>query len=209
MRIGGFVKQSLMDYPGKIAAVIFTQGCNFRCGYCHNPQLVLPELFLSNPEFASLNILSYLKERKSWLDGVVVSGGEPTIHKDLPLFLKEIKDMGYSVKLDTNGSNPFILEQIIKENLVDYIAMDIKTVLDSNTYSKLIGISNADFIIENIIASIYLIKQSNLDYEFRTTKIPNEQVVDLMTPYLSDIKRFTFNEFRNGDIVKNYIKCNS
>lgn len=117
MKIGGFIKQSLIDYPGKIAAVVFTQGCNFRCGYCHNPQLVLPELFLEQPELVPLNIISYLKEHKNWLDGVVVTGGEPTIHKDLPLFLKEIKGLGYSIKLDTNGSNPYMLERIVKEKL--------------------------------------------------------------------------------------------
>ncbi|NJO88455.1 MAG: anaerobic ribonucleoside-triphosphate reductase activating protein [Chloroflexia bacterium] len=148
MRIGGFVKQSLIDYPGKIAAVVFTQGCNFRCGYCHNPQLVLPNLFIERFDLAPLNIISYLEQHRNWLDGVVVTGGEPTIHKDLPLFLKEIKKLGYAIKLDTNGTNPHLLEQIIKNKLADYIAMDIKIAPEKNLYGKIIGIQMTDDILE-------------------------------------------------------------
>jgi pyruvate formate lyase activating enzyme len=209
MKIGGFVKQSLMDYPGKVAAVVFTQGCNFRCGYCHNPQLVLPELFLSNPEFAPLNILSYLKERKNWLDGVVVTGGEPTIHKDLPMFLKEIKDMGYAVKLDTNGSNPFMLERIIKDKLADYIAMDIKIPLEGGLYAKIIGISDVNEITENILASVLVLKNSKIDGEFRTTTIPgihNEGMIELIKKYIGNDKRYKINEFRDGKTISSFKK---
>jgi pyruvate formate lyase activating enzyme len=207
MRIGGFVKQSLMDYPGKVAAVVFTQGCNFRCGYCHNPQLVLPELFLNNPEYIPLNIISYLKERKNWLDGVVVTGGEPTIHKDLPEFLKEIKALGYSVKLDTNGSNPYMLERIVKDKLADYIAMDIKIPLEDGMYAKIIGISDVNEITENILASVLVLKNAQIDGEFRTTSIPgihNEGMIELIKKYIGNDKRYKINAFRDGKTINSF-----
>lgn len=204
MKIGGFVKQSLIDYPGKVAAVVFTQGCNFRCGYCHNPQLVLPELFLNKPEYIPLNIISYLKERKNWLDGVVVTGGEPTIHKDLPEFLKEIKALGYSVKLDTNGSNPYMLERIIKDKLADYIAMDIKIPLEGGLYAKIIGISEVTEITENILTSVLILKNAPMNVEFRTTSIPgihNEAMIELIKKYIGNDKRYVINEFREGKTI--------
>jgi pyruvate formate lyase activating enzyme len=207
MKIGGFVKQSLIDYPGKIAAVVFTQGCNFRCGYCHNPQLVLPELFLERPELVPLNIISYLEGHKNWLDGVVVTGGEPTIHKDLPEFLKELKDLGYSIKLDTNGSNPYMLERIVKEKLADYIAMDIKIPLEDGSYAKIIGISNVDEITENILASVLILKSSKIDGEFRTTSIPgihNEGMIALIKKYVGNDKRYKINEFREGETINSH-----
>jgi pyruvate formate lyase activating enzyme len=207
MKIGGFVKQSLMDYPGKVAAVVFTQGCNFRCGYCHNPQLVLPELFLNNPEYIPLNIISYLKERRNWLDGVVVTGGEPTIHKDLPEFLKEIKALGYLVKLDTNGSNPYMLERIVKDKLADYIAMDIKIPLEDGMYAKIIGISDVNEITENILASVLVLKNAQIDGEFRTTSIPgihNEGMIELIKKYIGNDKRYKINEFRDGKTINSF-----
>jgi pyruvate formate lyase activating enzyme len=207
MQIGGFEKQSLIDYPGKIAAVVFTQGCNFRCGYCHNPQLVLPELFLNEPEYVPLNILSYLEKHKNWLDGVVVTGGEPTIHKDLPVFLKAIKDLGYFVKLDTNGSNPYMLERIIKKKLVDYIAMDIKIAPEKDLYGKIIGIQMTDEIIENILASIIILKNTPVEGEFRTTVIPgihDEATVELIQLLIGKEKSYKINEYRNGSTVNSY-----
>jgi pyruvate formate lyase activating enzyme len=207
MKIGGFVKQSLIDYPGKIAAVLFTQGCNFRCGYCHNPQLVLPEMFRYNPEHSKANILSYLKAHKNWLDGVVVTGGEPTIHKDLPELLKEIKDFGYYIKLDTNGSNPHLLDRIMKEKLADYIALDIKTMLSATEYSHIIGIKKSGLIVENVIASILLLKQSQLTIEFRTTKLPQihtPQILELINQYLDNKFNYKINEFRPGDTIATF-----
>jgi pyruvate formate lyase activating enzyme len=202
MRIGGFVKQSLIDYPGKIAAIVFTQGCNFRCGYCHNPALVLPGLFQNCPEHLPDNILNYLKERKGWLDGVVVTGGEPTIHNDLPQFLKEIKSLGYFVKLDTNGSNPSMLELIVDQKLVDYIAMDIKTIITPAGYSQIIGIPASNALINNINASIALIKQSRLQYEFRTTHIPGHHTPEMFKLIASCTDtRYTINPYRDGETV--------
>jgi pyruvate formate lyase activating enzyme len=204
MRIGGLVKQSLIDYPGKIAAVVFTQGCNFRCGYCHNPQLVLPNLFKEKFDLAPLNIISYLEQHKNWLDGVVVTGGEPTIHKDLPLFLKEIKALGYAVKLDTNGTNPYLLEQIIKKGLIDYIAMDVKIAPEKDLYGKIIGIQMTDEIIEKIMASIILIKNSPVEGEFRTTYIPgihDEATIELIQRLIGNSKIYKVNKYREGNTI--------
>lgn len=212
MKIGGFVKQSLIDYPGKISAVVFTQGCNFICGYCHNPQLVLPELFLKQPELVPLNIISYLEKHKNWLDGVVVTGGEPTIHKDLPLFLKEIKALGYSVKLDTNGSNPYMLEQIMKDKLVDYIAMDIKVLPENNSYAEIIGVKNVEEITENILASVIMLKNAAIDGEFRTTFIPgihDETMMQLIQLFVGNGKPFNINQFRKGGTINEVLKFTS
>ncbi|HZJ73928.1 MAG TPA: anaerobic ribonucleoside-triphosphate reductase activating protein, partial [Perlabentimonas sp.] len=129
MRIGGFVKQSFIDWEGKITSVIFTKGCNFRCGFCHNPSLVLPKLIEQTPDIEVAAITEHLRKRKQWLDGVVITGGEPTLHNDLSTFIKTIKELGYPVKLDTNGSNPTLLKKLIADNSVDYVAMDIKTTL--------------------------------------------------------------------------------
>jgi pyruvate formate lyase activating enzyme len=204
IKIGGFVKQSLMDYPGKIAAVIFTQGCNFRCGYCHNPELVLPELIRKSQPISINEIFTYLSDRKNWLDGVVVTGGEPTIHNDLPVFLKSIKNLGYQVKLDTNGSNPHMLEQIIKERLADYIAMDIKTIPVATKYSQIIGVTDSGSIIEKVIASITVLKKSEVETEFRTTKLPGihtSLILDYILEYLGKDVRYKINEFRAGETV--------
>ena len=173
MRIGGFQKFSLIDYPGKVAAVIFTQGCNFRCGYCHNPQLVCPQQF-QQPLDESI-ILKFLQFRQGKLQGVVVTGGEPTIQAGLLDFLDKLKLMKYTVKLDTNGSNPDILASIIKKGLVDFIAMDIKTSL--SRYEKATGVRTD---IGRIKRSIDLIIKSGLSHQFRTTLVKEHcSTVDL------------------------------
>ncbi len=164
MRIGGLQRFSLIDYPGKIAAIIFTQGCNFHCGYCHNPQLVCPQQF-QVPVDESI-VLDFLKSRQGKLQGVVVTGGEPTIQKGLLDFLAKLKSMNYAVKLDTNGSNPEILRAVIDLGLVDFIAMDIKTSLPR--YENAIGVK-PDVI--RIRASIDLIIKSGIHHQFRTTLV--------------------------------------
>jgi len=164
MLIGGLQKFSLIDYPGKISAIIFTQGCNFRCPYCHNPELVEPVLF--QRAMSSKKIFSFLEKRKGKIDAVVVTGGEPTLQKDLLNFIRKIKNMGYLVKLDTNGSNPNIIENMIDKKLVDYIAMDIKAPLQK--YEEIV---RAEIDTKKIEKSINLIMESGIDYEFRTTLI--------------------------------------
>jgi len=162
MKIGAFQKLSLIDYPGKISCVVFTQGCNFRCGYCHNPQLVLPELF---ENIIDENIIfGYLAKQKEKIEGVVITGGEPTIHKKLPEFISKIKTRGFLVKLDTNGSNPIMLKILFEEKLLDFVAIDIKTELDN--YAEMCGVNiNPDIISE----SINLIKESSVERQFRIT----------------------------------------
>lgn len=160
MLIGGFQKTSLIDYPKKIAAIVFTHGCNFRCHYCHNPELVTGAEKIADENA----ILDFLDTRKGKLDGIVVTGGEPCLQKDLPDFLEKLKDKGFDVKLDTNGSRFDMLENVVLKGLVDYIAMDIKAPLTK--YKKII---DTDIDIAEIENSIDLIMSCGIDYEFRTT----------------------------------------
>ncbi len=163
--IKGFEKTTLVDFPGKIASTVFLPGCNFRCPYCHNPELVLD--FKKLKSINESVVFGYLSERKKWVDGVCITGGEPTLHKDLPKFLKKIKDAGFLVKLDTNGTNPDMLEELIAKNLVDYVAMDIKAPKDK--YNDACGVAVDIGIIEK---SVNILKKSSIDYEFRTTVFP-------------------------------------
>jgi len=166
MRIGGLQKVSLIDYPGLISAVVFTQGCNFRCPYCHNPELVDPYKF--GKVLLEKDIFTFLDRRVGKLDGVVITGGEPTVQKDLADFIKKIKSIGYLVKLDTNGFFPDVVESLLAGKLIDYIAMDIKAPIGS--YQRVAGISsfNSQKTIER---SIKLIMDAPIDYEFRTTVV--------------------------------------
>lgn len=166
MKIGGLEKLTLIDYPGEIAAIIFTSGCNFRCHFCYNPMLVVPRQN-GHPLIEEGDLLNFLQSRVSKLSGVVVTGGEPTLHYDLSEFLSKIKNLGYKIKLDTNGTNPEILKKVIDAGLVDYIAMDIKGPL--NKYEKITGV---EVDLENIKKSIKIIIESGLPYEFRTTLVP-------------------------------------
>ena len=167
MIIGGFQKFSLIDYPGKICAIVFTQGCNFRCPYCHNPELVNPELFL--PPVPEGEIFSFLKKRKGKLDAVSITGGEPTLQAGLSEFLRRIKGMGYLTKLDVNGSNPGTIREGINLGLVDYFAMDVKAPL-----SRYKEITNSVIDPDKISESISLIMNSGVDYEFRTTMVKSQ-----------------------------------
>jgi len=164
MRISGIQKTSLIDYPGKVAAIIFTQGCVFRCGYCHNPELIPPagESSISEDE-----VLQFLQKRNGVLDGLVITGGEPTIQKDLPEFIDRVRTLGYLIKLDTNGSNPSMLKKLIEDKALDYIAMDIKA--PGGKYSK---VTQVKVGLEKIKKSIELIMTSGIDYEFRSTILP-------------------------------------
>lgn len=164
MKIGAFNKFSLIDYPGNTTAIIFTQGCNLRCPYCHNPELVLPELFIPGMPFNT--ILEFLKKRKSLLDAVEFTGGEPTLQPDLLDKMRRIKALGYKIKLDTNGTNPRVVYDAIHEKLVDYVAMDVKNSLGK--YAQTTGVTiNTDAILD----SIEIIKSIAPDHEFRTTVI--------------------------------------
>lgn len=169
MKIAGFKKQSLIDYSGNISSVIFTQGCNFRCGFCHNPDLVLPEKY--GGTYDNDEIFVYLKKYAKMLDAVCITGGEPTIHKDLPQFISKIKDLDLKVKLDSNGTNPRMLKDLIDKNMVDFIAMDIKHKLEFDFYNKSVGNWINEKVFIKILSSINIIKNSKIDYEFRTTVV--------------------------------------
>ena len=164
MKIAGFDKLSLLNYPDLVSATIFTNGCNFCCPYCQNSALVLEAN--QNELIPEEEVLEYLSSRRKLLDGVCITGGEPTIQKDLKSFIKKIKDLGLKVKLDTNGSNPEVIKDLIDNNLIDYIAMDIKTV-----FSKYSLIANRNVDTLDIASSIQIIKSSNIEYEFRTTVV--------------------------------------
>jgi pyruvate formate lyase activating enzyme len=167
MKIGGLQKVSLIDYPGLISAIIFLQGCNFKCSYCHNPELVDSTLF--QPCIKEKDVLEFLNTRKGKLDAVVITGGEPTIHDGLALFIKQIKKMGFAVKLDTNGSQPQVIKNLLDGKLLDFVAMDIKAPLEKYKSVAKVPI-NADSIKE----SIRLILKSKIPYEFRTTVVESQ-----------------------------------
>ncbi|BBB47101.1 anaerobic ribonucleoside-triphosphate reductase activating protein [Pelolinea submarina] len=162
MILGGLQKFSLADYPGKTCAILFTRGCNFRCPYCHNPELVWPERYTQ--KISMENTLAFLENRRGLLDAVTVTGGEPCLQPDLPDLLVKLKRMGFAVKLDTNGSFPEKLWDVIVGGLVDYVAMDIKAPL-----AKYARVSAVDLPVEPIRASIALLLEGRVDYEFRTT----------------------------------------
>jgi pyruvate formate lyase activating enzyme len=164
MRIAGLQNLSLIDYPGHLAAAVFVQGCNFRCGYCHNPDLIEIKNGTSIPEE---EILEYISSRGDMLEGVVITGGEPCIYEDLPEFARKAKGKGFRVKLDTNGSNPAQLEQMIREKLLDYVALDVKTSLEKYPLFT----DKAD-IAEAISESVRTVILSTLPYELRTTCVP-------------------------------------
>jgi len=162
MRIGGLTRCSLIDFPGQVSAIIFTIGCNFRCPYCHNPELVDETADIIPTE----DVLDFLHTRIKQLDGVTITGGEPTMHDDLIPFIKEIKALGFKVKLDSNGTNPEMLEKIINEHLVDYLAMDIKAPFSD--YASGVG---RPVDMEKIKKSVRLIMSNTIPYEFRTTVV--------------------------------------
>jgi pyruvate formate lyase activating enzyme len=176
MRIGGIQTFSLIDFPGKMAAVLFTQGCTFRCHYCHNPSLVLPSLM--TPCHEESEVLSFLEKRKGKLEGIVISGGEPTLQEDLVSFIEKVRGMGFLVKLDTSGVNPLVLETLIQKKMVDYVAMDIKAPLEK--YPLIVG---REVDTKAIQKSISLLLTSGVPYEFRTTLvlslISEEDVIEI------------------------------
>ena len=201
MLISWIKKTTLLDYPGKVATIIFTLGCNLRCGFCHNPEFVLPSEVEKKmgdliPEE---NFFAFLEERKYFLDGVVICGGEPTLRKDLPEFAKKIKDLWLLVKLDTNGSNPAMLQYIIQEKLVDYIAMDIKHI--PGQYSE---ITNVSIPIKRYSESIELIMTSQIDYEFRTTVIQWVHTpidIAVIAQSIHGAKKYILQNFRTGKLL--------
>lgn len=201
--IGGFQKQSFIDWDGRTTAVIFTKGCNFRCGFCHNPALVLPRLFSTLPVVNVEEVIQYLKGRVGWLDGVVVTGGEPTIHATLPTLLERIKSLGFEIKLDTNGTNPKMVERLISSKLVNYVAMDIKTTLQEPNYQKIVRsvVPNAVSLVEQ---TLQVLRHSGIGYQLRTTVVPQchtAQVVEALKVQFKS-ESYVLQEYRDGDTVE-------
>ena len=195
--IGGIQKLSLVDFPGHVAAAMFTIGCNMRCGYCHNPELVLPERLA--PRIPVKEVLLFLKSRIGRLDGVVISGGEPTIHDDLPLLCRKIKQLGFALKLDTNGTRPEMVEQLIRDKMVDFVAMDIKGPLD-----KYVAIAARPIDLRAISKTIDLLISSQIDHEFRTTVVRQQLELadfDKIGQMVQGGKRFALQHFRPGTTV--------
>lgn len=196
MQIGGLQKTSFIDYPGKIAAVIFTNGCNFSCGYCHNGDLAQGFSKISLDEY---EILKYLKSRINKLDAVVISGGEPTLQGDLAHFIKEVKAMSFLVKLDSNGTNPEVIKRLVSEKLVDYIAMDVKGPLE-----KYELITSRKIDINKINESIEFIKNCGIDYEFRTTVVKSQLTFDdfeKIGRLLSGSRLYFLQKFKNNSTL--------
>jgi len=213
MQIGGLQKLTLIDFPGRLAATVFLCRCSFRCPWCYSSELVLPEKIKQQPKISENEFFNFLKKRKGLLEGICVTGGEPTIHKDLPDFIKKIKKLGYLVKLDTNGSNPKMLKDLIDEKLIDYVAMDIKAPIGAkmqnakcksqndkskckNKYEKATGVK---VDLEKIKKSIEIIKNSGIDYEFRMTVVPTihtkEDIIQIARE-VSPAKRYYLQNFR-------------
>jgi len=194
MEIGGLQKLTLIDYPGRIAATVFLIGCDFRCPFCYSPELVLPEKIKNQPRIPEKDFFDFLKERKGLLEGVVICGGEPTIHKELPDFCGKIKKLGYLVKLDTNGSNPEMLKRLINKKLIDYVAMDIKAPKEK--YSEAAGVK---VDIKKIEESINVLKNNKIDFEFRTTVVPNfhkKEDILKIAQWIGPAKKYYLQNFR-------------
>ena len=191
MNISGLQKTSAIDYPGHLSAIVFTQGCNFKCPYCHNPSLIPMEDEQTEIELS--NIFAFLDKRKGVLDAVSITGGEPTLQSDLVEFCSKVKDKGYKIKLDTNGTNPKMLEELINKGLVDYIAMDLKHPL--NEYGWL---TDGEYKNE-MRKSIRLILNSGLNYEFRTTVIPSihsPETIEKIVQEIPNAKHYYIQNFR-------------
>ena len=179
MIIAGIQKTTLIDYPGKLACVVFLAGCNFRCPWCYSSELVLPLKIVKQPRISEKEFFDFLRERQGLLEGVVICGGEPTINKELPQFIEKIKAMGYAVKLDTNGSNPGILKDLVNVKLIDYVAMDIKAPLGlksqipnpKSQFSIYEKIMREGIKLEDIAESVKFLKTGKVDFEFRTTVV--------------------------------------
>jgi len=201
MKIAGFQKLTLLDYPGKVACILFTNGCNFACPFCHNSFLVTSDVPV--PEYSEEEIFNFLKKRQGVLDGVCISGGEPLLHGDLPEFIKKIKELGYPVKLDTNGSMPEKLRGVVQSRLVDYVAMDIKNTFDK--YPETTGCENIN--TDNIKESIDFLMKGYVDFEFRTTVVKefhSPQDIEKISEIISGCDKYYLQNFvDSGNILGN------
>ena len=200
MQVTGIQKLTLLDYPGTVACTVFTAGCNFRCPFCHNAMLVLPEQIETN-YLTDGEVFDFLRKRRGVLDGVAVTGGEPLLHRDMPEFLSRIKELGYKIKLDTNGSNPALLREIVGAGLVDRVAMDIKNAPES--YAETIGFERFD--IAPVEQSKNFLLEGSVDYEFRTTVVRGIHTKESLigaAKWISGAKEYYLQQFKDsGNLV--------
>lgn len=198
MLFAGFQKLTLLDFPGKVACILFTKGCNFRCPFCHNGSLVRAD---ETEMITDTEILTFLKKRQGILEGVCITGGEPLLHNGLKDFIKEVKNLGYSVKLDTNGSFPDKLKELVEEGLVDYVAMDIKNSFEK--YSLTCGVETD---LDNVKKSINYLMSDPVDYEFRTTLVKELHTfedMDRIGEMIKGAKRYFLQNFKDsGDVLE-------
>ena len=211
MIIGGLQRLTLIDYPGKLAATVFLAGCNFRCPWCYSSELVLPEKIKNQPKISENEFFEFLNEKKGLLEGVVICGGEPTLNKDLMDFIGKIKEMGFAVKLDTNGSNPEILKELLEKKIIDYVAMDIKAPKEKykELTGKKIDLASINKSVDLLLSlPINARSQKLADYEFRTTLVPNllnkEDIISI-SRWISGAERYYIQNFRpEKNIEKEY-----
>jgi len=195
MEIKGVIDLSLADWDGKVSSVFFLPNCNFRCPFCHNSTLVLhPEREETIP---FERVENYLKKQRGWIDGVCITGGEPTLHGDLPDLCSKLKEMGFLVKIDTNGTNPTMVKELIEKELVDYIAIDIKAPLTVEKYSKAIGV-DAEKLLRKVKETVRVLVGSKVDYEFRTTVVPTlheEKDIEEICRGIKGCKKYVLQKF--------------
>lgn len=202
MRIDGLQKMTLLDFPGRVACTIFTGGCNFRCPFCHNALLVTE--LSEKPDYTAEEIFDFLKKRVGLLDGVAITGGEPLMNSDMADFIREIRKMGFAIKLDTNGSFPERLKSIVGEGLVDYVAMDLKNCREK--YAETVGLTSCD--LHKIEESVEFLKSDAVDYEFRTTVVKEFHTVDdirAAAKWIKGAKRY----FLQGFVDSGNLICDS
>lgn len=195
MEIKGVVNLSLVDWDGKLSTVIFLPRCNLRCPFCHNYALVLHPETLKTIPFG--HVESHVKSKRDWLDGVCITGGEPTLHIDLPEFCSKLKDIGVAVKVDTNGTNPQMVKDLIGNGLVDYVAVDIKAPLTVDKYSRATGI-DAEALLGSVKETVGMLLASGIDYEFRTTVVPtlhDEKDIEEISRQIKGCKRYVLQGF--------------
>ena len=198
MIIDGFSKLTLLDYPENVACIIWTRGCNFRCPFCQNSELI--RMTKNEGNIKEEEVLSYLEKRKGILDGIVISGGEPTIQKGLYEFIKKVKTIGLKVKLDTNGFNPKVLKKLIDDSLLDYVAVDIKNDLDH--YDKICGLNK--ITLDNLLETIKILENSHILYEFRTTVMRNyhnEQRIENILSLIGKNTNYYLQNFKDSEYV--------
>ncbi len=209
MEFKGFQKTSLIEYPGKIVSVVFTAGCNFRCPFCQNPTLVLSPNTL--PSVSSKEVVSHLISKKKWLDGLAITGGEPMIHQALSGFIDKVKEEGFLIAIETNGTNPQMLRDLIADKLTDYVALDIKAPLVWEKYKRAAGINDED-LFRKVKESVEVLLELKLDidYELRTTVVPGligEEDILAIARQIKGVKRYVLQQFLPRTTLDRQYEC--